>query len=245
MSDNIQYSIVIPTLNERDNIIPLLQKIEQCGLNNYEIIVVDENSPDGTCQAVNDYATDKSHIRGILNDGEPGLSPSIVKGFRLARGTYLCCMDGDLQHNVNDLVALLRQLKHADFVIGSRYVDGGGFAEKWHPTRILMSRTAALMANVILGVKSKDPMSGFFAIRKSAFEAAQSQLHPRGFKIMLELLFLLTHAAEPYRIVEHGITFGRRLHGKSKLNARVIGQYLFMLLRLRHHGKSSCAPERT
>lgn len=239
MSDKIKYSIVVPTLNERENVVPLIRKIEQCGLENYEVIVVDENSPDGTCQAVTDYAVGKSHILGMLNDGTPGLSPSIVKGFQAAQGEYLCCMDGDLQHDVNDLVALLRCLANADFVIGSRYVAGGGFAEKWHPGRVLISRTAAVMANIILGVKVKDPMSGFFAIRKTAFESVQSRLHPQGFKIMLELLYLLTHADSTNRIVEHGITFGLRQHGKSKLNAKVIGQYFFMLLRLRRHGVSS------
>lgn len=233
MSDETKYSVVIPTLNERDNIVELIKKIENCGLNDFEIIVVDENSPDGTCQAVIDYACSRTDIKGVLNDGIPGLSPSIVKGFNLASGKYLCCMDGDLQHDVADLPRIFEQLESFDFVIGSRYVEGGGFAEKWNPVRVIISRTAAMMSKIILGVQVKDPMSGFFAIRKEAFMAEQHRLSPKGFKIMLELLYLLSHSEHKYTVSECGITFGKRIHGKSKLSCKVIFQYLLMLLELR------------
>ncbi len=230
----IQYSIVIPTLNERENILLLIDRIEQCGLTDFEIIVADENSPDGTAEAVNAYA-DAGHanVRAIRNNGIPGLSPSIVKGFREAKGKFLCCMDGDLQHDVADLPALLNELENCDFAIGSRYVAGGGFREKWNPFRVLVSRTATLMARMILGVKVKDPMSGFFALRREAFERVAPRLSPKGFKIMLELLYLLTHSPEPCRVVEHGITFGLREHGQSKLSARVMIDYVRMLFALR------------
>lgn len=230
----VKYSIVIPTLNERENILLLIDRIERCGLENYEIIVADENSPDGTADAVNAYAAaGHEHVRAILNDGIPGLSPSIVKGFRAAEGEFLCCMDGDLQHDVTDLPGLLGELETADFAIGSRYVTGGGFREKWNPFRVLVSRTATLMARIILGVRVKDPMSGFFALRRTAFERVAPRLSPKGFKIMLELLYLLTHSPEPCIVVEHGITFGLREHGQSKLSARVMLDYLRMLLALR------------
>jgi len=230
----IQYSIVIPTLNERENILLLIGRIESCGLADYEIIVADENSPDGTAEAVNAYASGgHENVRAILNDGIPGLSPSIVKGFKEAKGTFLCCMDGDLQHDVSDLPGLLNDLQTCDFVIGSRYVAGGGFREKWNPFRVLVSRTAALMAHIILGVKVKDPMSGFFALRREAFERVEPRLSPKGFKIMLELLYLLTHSPEPCLVVEHGITFGPREHGQSKLSAGVMLDYLRMLWALR------------
>ncbi len=232
MEQRCQYSIVIPTLNERDNMAPLLSRIEAAGLADYEIIVVDENSPDGTLDAVRDYAAGRSHIRGIANDGVPGLSPSIVKGFREARGEILCCMDGDLQHDVKDLAGLLQTAGNFDFVVGSRYVTGGGFAERWNPVRVVISRTAAGMAHLLLGVTVQDPMSGFFAIRKSAFEAVRKELSPRGFKIMLELLFLVTRRGG-FRVTEYGITFGKRIHGESKLSCKVMLDYLRMLWTLR------------
>lgn len=228
----MHYSIVIPTLNERENMAPLLSRIDQCGLKDYEIIVVDDHSPDHTLEAVAAYAGERKDIIGMFNEGIKGLSPSIVQGFSRANGEILCCMDGDLQHDVKDLKGLLETADQADFVIGSRYTAGGGFAERWNPVRVLISRTATLMARVILGVQASDPMSGFFAIRKSAFLAVRDHLSPRGFKIMLELLFLLKKE-HSFRITEYGITFGKRLHGKSKLSMRVIREYLAMLIRLR------------
>lgn len=225
-------TIVIPTLNERDNMVPLLSRIEAAGIPGCQILVVDENSPDGTLDAVRTYAADKPHIQGIANDGIPGLSPSIVKGFSLAEGEILCCMDGDLQHDVGSLKGLLEAARDCDLVIGSRYVDGGGFAERWNPVRVVISRTAAWMARIVLGVRVQDPMSGFFAVRRDAFMAIRPQLAPRGFKIMLEILYLLTRQGG-FRITEHGITFGKRLHGQSKLSAKVMVQYLKMLLELR------------
>lgn len=228
----MRYSIVIPTLNERDNMAPLLSKIDSCGLTDYEVIVVDDHSPDNTLEAVAAYAGDRKNIVGMFNDGIKGLSPSIVQGFTRAGGEILCCMDGDLQHDVKDLKGLLESAENADFVIGSRYTAGGGFAERWNFMRVLISRTATLMARLILGVKSTDPMSGFFAIRKSVFMEVRDDLSPRGFKIMLELLFLLKQR-NSFRIAEYGITFGKRLHGKSKLSMRVIREYLTMLIRLR------------
>lgn len=230
----IRYSIVVPTLNERENILLLIDRIERSGLEDYEIIVADENSPDGTAEAVNAYAAaGHGNVRAILNDGVPGLSPSIVKGFKAAKGEFLCCMDGDLQHDTADLIGLLNELETSDFAVGSRYAPGGGFREKWNPFRVLVSRTAAAMAHIVLGVKVKDPMSGFFALRREAFERVAPRMSPKGFKIMLELLYLLTTAPEPCRVVEHGITFGLREHGKSKLSARVMLDYLRMLFALR------------
>lgn len=236
----VHYSIVIPTLNERDNMAPLLTKIDSCGLADYEVIVVDEHSPDNTLEAVRAYAGGRTDIIGMFNEGPRGLSPSIVQGFSRAHGEIFCCMDGDLQHDVKDLKGLLEAADKADFMIGSRYVAGGGFAERWNPVRVLISRTATLMARVILGVKASDPMSGFFAIRRTAFEAVREEMSPRGFKVMLELLFLLTRRGG-YRIGEYGITFGKRIHGKSKLSMRVIWEYLGMLIRLRRqlNGKRS------
>ena len=225
-------TIVIPTLNERENVEPLLSRIDDAGIPGCQVIVVDENSPDGTLDAVRAYAAGRPHIQGVANDGAPGLGPSIVKGFSMAEGEILCCMDGDLQHDVRDLKGLIETAETHDLVIGSRYVAGGGFAERWNPARVVISRTAALLARLFLGVRVRDPMSGFFAVRREAFEASRGELDPRGFKIMLEILYLLTRRGG-YRVTEYGITFGKRLHGRSKLSAKVMAQYLKMLLELR------------
>ena len=225
-------TIVIPTLNERENVEPLLSRIDAAGIPGCQVIVVDEHSPDGTLEAVRAYAAGRPHIQGVANDGEPGLGPSIVKGFSMAEGEILCCMDGDLQHDVRDLKGLIETAETNDLAIGSRYVTGGGFAERWNPARVVISRTAALLARLFLGIRVRDPMSGFFAVRREAFEAIRPQLNPRGFKIMLEILYLLIRRGG-YRVTEYGITFGKRLHGRSKLSAKVMMQYLKMLLELR------------
>lgn len=235
---NILYSIVIPTLNEKESILLLLKELENCGLENFEIIVVDENSKDGTCEAINKYADGKDNIHCIKNTTQHGLSPSIVMGFGKASGTCLVCMDGDLQHAPEDVLKLLKSIENHDFVIGSRYVQGGGFAEKWNPVRVIISSTASFLAELFLKINVRDPMSGFFAIRKTAFEEIKGRLNPKGFKIMLEILYLLQHSsAKKYSFCETGIIFRKRIYGKSKLNYKVIFQYLSMLFSLRKNIK--------
>lgn len=229
-----KYSIVIPTLNERENILILIGGIEALGLEDYEIIVVDENSPDGTYEAVTEYASGKGNIRCLKNTGVPGLSPSIVTGFDNASGEFLCCMDGDLQHDEKRLLELFADAAENDFVIGSRYVEGGGFSEKWSPLRNIISRGASMLTKFFLSITVFDPMSGFFVIRKSAYEDVKKSLDPTGFKIMLELLFHLQNSPErKYSVRETGIIFRKRLHGKSKLNCRVMFQFLKMIYNLR------------
>ena len=109
-----KYSVVIPTLNESGNIAELMRRIESVLKNDFEIIVVDENSPDGTFDIAKEYGKGKNYIRPMLNDGERGLSPSIVKGFHVAEGEFLCCMDGDLQHDENCLVNMFKAAENAD-----------------------------------------------------------------------------------------------------------------------------------
>ncbi len=225
------YSIVIPTLNERCNIEILLNDLDNCGLQDYEVIVVDEHSSDGTLAAVEDYGVGKPHIHGMFNEGKRGLGSSVVCGFRAARGRILCCMDGDLQHDVRDLCGLLKVAERYDMVVGSRYAAGGGFSGRWSFRRVLISRTAAMLSRLFLGVTISDPMSGFFAIRRDAFEKIHDEVRPSGYKIMLELLFLLTDECGG-RVAEHGITFRPRIHGESKLSLVVMFDYVKMLLRL-------------
>lgn len=230
----IKYSIIIPTLNERENILILLSRIEALGIGDCEITVVDENSPDGTYEAVTEYACGKNNIRCLKNNGVPGLSPSIVMGFDNALGEFLCCMDGDLQHDEKYLLKLFKDAAKNDFVIGSRYVEGGGFSEKWSPLRNIISRGASMLTKFSLSVDVLDPMSGFFVIRKSVYDDVKKSLDPTGFKIMFELLFHLRNSTgRKYSVRETGIIFKKRIHGKSKLNCRVMFQFLKMIYKLR------------
>jgi len=204
--------------------------LENLGLPEYEVIVVDENSTDGTADAVRAYAAaGHANARVLVNDGLPGLSPCIVKGFAAASGEWLGCMDGDLQHDPADLLRLLNAADAYAMVIGSRYCQGGGFSEKWTLKRIIVSRTAAWMSRLLLGVRLSDPMSGFFLLRRDVFEQERHLLNPRGFKIMLEFYFVLRNCPRHYACLEQGIKFARRHYGQSKLSTRVIFQYLYQL----------------
>ena len=227
-------SIILPTFNEKDSISPMLRSLDTLNLPGLEIIVADDHSPDGTEEAALETAkTVRTPVRVEQNPGIRGLAPSVVHGFSKANGEILVCMDADGQHRPEDLPGLLAEFDRdpaLSMVIGSRHVPGGGFTEKWNFFRVLCSDGAAFAARLVLGITLKDPMSGFFAIRGSAFDRVKSCLSPEGFKIMLELAFLLSLTGRD-KVLEHPITFAMRKQGESKLSGRVIVQYLSMLMR--------------
>ncbi len=229
----MKYSIILPTYNESENIQETLRKLAQYCPESTEVIVVDDNSPDGTAKIAEQVATAINiPVHVLKNPGVRGLSPSVIFGFNHASGAYLACMDADGQHRPEDLPGLLETMERQDaiFMIGSRHVPGGGFTEHWSLSRTLASRSAAIAARICLGVPIQDPMSGFFVIRRDIFQFVKDELSPSGFKIMLELAWLL-HIAGLQPIEEYPITFAMRKFGKSKLSAQVIQQYIGMLLR--------------
>ena len=230
----ISVSVVLPTFREKDSISPMLCALDALGLSGLEVIVADDHSPDGTEAAALETAKAlRIPVRVEQNPGVRGLAPSVVHGFSKANGEILVCMDADGQHRPEDLPGLLAEFERdpaLSMVIGSRHVPGGGFTEKWNLFRVMCSDGAAFAARLVLGITLKDPMSGFFAIRRSAFDRVRSCLSPEGFKIMLELAFLLSLTGSD-RVLEHPITFAMRKHGESKLSGRVIVQYLAMLMR--------------
>jgi len=227
-------SIILPTFRERESIPPMLRALDALAMPGLEVIVADDHSPDGTEKAALETAkTLRTPVRVEQNPGIRGLAPSVVHGFSKANGDILLCMDADGQHRPEDLPGLLAEFDRdpaLSMVIGSRHVPGGGFTEKWNLFRVMCSDGAAFAARLVLRITLKDPMSGFFAIRRSAFDRVKSCLSPEGFKIMLELAFLLSLTGRD-KILEHPITFAMRKHGESKLSGRVIVQYLSMLMR--------------
>ena len=229
------FSVILPTFNEKESISSMLHALEALNLDGLiEIIVADDHSPDGTEGIALDVAkTLKLPVSVVQNPGKPGLAPSVVCGFAKATGDIFVCMDADGQHRPEDLPDLLAEFDNdsdLEMVIGSRHVSGGGFTEKWSFFRRLCSDTASTMARLALGITLKDPMSGFFAIRRTTFQRVQRFLSPKGFKIMLELAFLLSLYGKK-NILEHPIIFSMRKHGQSKLSQKVILQYMFMLIR--------------
>lgn len=212
----------------------MLRSLDALGLPGLEIVVADDHSPDGTEKAALETAkTMRTPVRVEQNPGKRGLAPSVVHGFEKATGDILVCMDADGQHRPEDLPELLAEFDRdpeLSMAIGSRHVPGGGFTEKWNLFRVMCSDGAAFAARLALGITLKDPMSGFFAIRRDAFDRVKPCLSPEGFKIMLELAFLLSLTGRD-KVLEHPITFAMRKYGESKLSGRVIVQYLAMLLR--------------
>ena len=234
-------SVILPTYREKDSIPPMLRALDVLDLPGLEIIVADDHSPDGTEDAALETAkTMRTSVRVEQNPGPRGLAPSVVHGFSKAGGDILVCMDADGQHRPEDLPALLAEFDRdpaLSMAVGSRHVPGGGFTEKWNLFRVMCSTGAAFAARLVLGIALKDPMSGFFAIRRDAFERVKPCLSPEGFKIMHELAFLLSLTGRD-KVLEHPITFAMRKQGESKLSGRVIVQYLAMLLRFVRTKKS-------
>ena len=230
----ISVSVILPTFREKDSIPPMLRALDALDLPGLEVVIADDHSPDGTEGAALETAkTMRTPVCVEQNPGVRGLAPSVVHGFSKANGEILVCMDADGQHRPEDLPGLLAEFDRdpaLSMVIGSRHVPGGGFTEKWNLFRVICSEGAAFVARLMLGISLKDPMSGFFAIRRDVFDRVKSCLSPEGFKIMLELAFLLSLTGRD-KVLEHPITFAMRKHGESKLSGRVIVQYLAMLMR--------------
>jgi dolichol-phosphate mannosyltransferase len=158
----------------------------------------------------------------------PGLGAAVIDGFSAAEGDVLACIDADLQHDPLILVRMLEELQHgADIVVGSRHVDGGGTGE-WNRLRRVQSWMANKTAQLLLGVRLKDPMSGYFLVWRKDFYEIRERLNGKGFKILLEILSNL-HGS---KIKEVTYTFRPRARGQSKLTGRVILQFFHQLWRL-------------
>ncbi|MEZ6129359.1 MAG: glycosyltransferase family 2 protein [Planctomycetaceae bacterium] len=222
-------SIVVPTFQEAQNIPELVVRLfsaSQSAQLSAELIIVDDNSGDGTVELC-EYLAALYPIRLITRTNERGLSTAVIHGLQEATGEYVVVMDADLSHPPLSVPELLIPLQSgtADFVIGSRYVDGGSLDESWSFFRRLNSRVAGLLARGL--TRANDPMAGFFAIRRDTLGNLK-RLNPCGYKIGLELIV----RCDCRRIAEVPIHFEDRKHGASKLNIREQGLYLQHLFRL-------------
>ena len=223
-------SIVIPTYREVENIpliIERIAKVKQVSLNDLEVIFVDDNSQDGSVEAIAALGLD--WVKMIVRTNERGLSSAVLEGFRAARGDVLVCMDCDLSHPASAIPHMILALESGQqFVMGSRYVPGGSTDDDWGLFRWLNSRVATLLARPFTSVR--DPMSGFFAMRRSDFLAARD-LNPVGYKIALELIVKCGFE----NVGEVPIHFEDRQHGESKLSLKEQLKYIQHLRRLYVH----------
>lgn len=221
-------SIVIPTYNERENIkklVPLLGRILKAAGIKGEIIVVDDNSPDGTGKVLDSLKKKYSFLKVMHRSGKLGLASAVLDGFSVAGGSVLCVMDADFSHPLEKIVELILPVLKggADVAVGSRYIRGGGI-KKWHAIRRIISRGATVLVYPL--TKVSDPVSGFFAIRRDVLEGAK--INPRGFKILLEILVKGKHS----KVAEVPFVFEDRKAGKSKLNMKIMAIYLVQVLSL-------------
>lgn len=217
-------SLILPTYNEAKNLPELLPKIRETLTNiPHEIIIVDDDSPDETWRVAQEIGHDLSDIHVIRRVGRRGLSSAVIEGFLSAKGEVLAVMDADGQHDLSLLPKLYNAVDtSADIAIGSRYIEGGSVGE-WDERRQLLSRVATNMALHLCSVKVKDPMSGFFALKRHTFEGVVNLLNPKGFKILLDILVCVKSTTV---VQEIPFTFSQRLHGESKLSRRVQLEFL-------------------
>jgi len=222
-------SVVVPTFNERDNVTKLYRKLEATldGIA-WEVVFVDDNSPDGTWDVVRALARQDGRVRCIRRIGRRGLSGACIEGILASSAPYAAVMDADLQHDETQLPKMLSLLQsgQAELVVGSRYIEGGS-ADSFNRSRAGASALATEVAKRALGVAIADPMSGFFMIRRDRFEQLAPQLSTQGFKILLDIV---ATAHGDLKTVEVPYTFGSRLHGESKLDAMVALDFLGLVL---------------
>jgi len=220
-------SVIVPTYKEVENLPLLTERLEKVRQKHHlslELLIMDDNSQDGTQELVS--SMDRDWITLVVRKKERGLSRAVLEGLRLARGDVLVVMDADLSHPPEQIPEMLVALaKGADFVMGSRYTAGGLTEASWGFFRWLNSRIATIFSRPLTSVK--DPMSGFFALPRKTFESA-CDLNPIGYKIGLELMV----KCNLHRIEEIPIHFKARQFGESKLTLTEQKRFIQHLCRL-------------
>lgn len=224
-----ELSVVVPTFNERENVDEVVSRLEAAlaGIA-WEVVFVDDDSPDGTADAVRRLAAADPRVRVVHRVNRRGLSTACVEGMLATSAPYLAVMDADLQHDERILPRMLAAVREegCDIAVGSRYVEGGGTGA-WAAERRLVSRFATRLSRLVLKVDLADPMSGFFLLRREVVHEAVHELSGIGFKILLDIL---ASVRRPLQVREIPYTFRVRRAGESKLDSVVAWEYLMMLL---------------
>lgn len=225
----IELTLVVPTLNERDNVAPLLERIALAlnGLE-WEVIFVDDASTDGTAELVSEIACGDRRVRLIRRFGRRGLSSAVMEGFLASTAPVVAVIDGDGQHDERALPLLYQAVAEGGcaLAVGTRYADGGSVGQ-WCERRARISGLATGLARAVLKTPLSDPMSGLFAVRRSAVLAAVPRMSSVGFKVLLDLV--LSHP-EPLQVREIPYRFNTRTAGASKLDSAVALEYFELLL---------------
>jgi dolichol-phosphate mannosyltransferase len=225
----VELAVVIPTLDERANVPLLIARLNAAlsGIT-WEAIFVDDDSSDGTADLVRQIGACQGHIRCLQRLGRRGLSSACIEGILASSAPFIAVMDADLQHDETRLPEMLRMLKARglDIVIASRHAEGGSLGD-WQKGRARISDFATRLGRLVVKAALSDPMSGYFLIRREAFQRAMRQLSGQGFKILLDIF---ASSPEPLAFGEVPYRFGLRLYGESKLDTLAVWEYLMLLL---------------
>ncbi len=224
-----ELSVVVPTFDEGGNVAELVRRLEAALVGySWEVIFVDDDSPDGTADLVRELGRTDGRVRCVQRIGRRGLSSACIEGMLASTAPYLAVIDADLQHDETLLPRMLNALKagNTDIVVGSRYLAAGGLGD-WHASRARISRLATRLSRLVLHGDLTDPMSGFFMIRREAFAARVRVLSGIGFKILLDLF---ASSARPLRYVELPYQFRSRVAGESKLDSQAVWAFFMVLL---------------
>jgi dolichol-phosphate mannosyltransferase len=215
-----ELTIVVPTFNEQANIPILFARLNRVlAGHDWEVIFVDDNSPDGSATTARSIGEADSRVRCIRRIGRRGLAGACLEGMLASQARYLAVMDADLQHDEALLAEMLECLRagRADVVVASRYLDGGS-ADGLSKQRSRVSRWSNALVRFLLGIDLTDPMSGHFMIRRDAFESVAPAISSQGFKILLDIL---ATARGRLRTLELPSAFRERQHGESKLDSKI------------------------
>lgn len=223
-----ELAIIVPTLNESENIACLVDRLELAlaGIH-YEVIFVDDDSPDHTASVVRRVALERKYVRVLQRIGRRGLSSACTEGILAACAPIVAVMDADMQHDERVLPEMLRRLREEqlDLVVASRNIAGGGMPELSR-SRVWLSQLGRRLSRICAAHRLSDPMSGFFMIRFEAFERIANRLSGVGFKILLDIV---SSPGPQLRIGEVPYQFRNRVHGESKLGCMVGLEYLYLL----------------
>ncbi|HTJ58958.1 MAG TPA: glycosyltransferase family 2 protein [Devosiaceae bacterium] len=231
-----QLSIIVPTFNERDNVGLLYDNLAAAlGDTPFEMIVVDDNSPDGTAAAVKALSRTRPNIRCLQRIGRRGLSSACIEGISASAAPFFAVMDADHQHDERILPQMLdKAMAGDDVVVATRYAEGGSAGEGFSSTRAAGSQLATRLSTMLSGIKLSDPMSGFFLMRREVFDEVAPSLSDDGFKILLDIIVTSMRYrkanGQALAIGEVPYQFRERHAGTSKMSPLIVIQFLGLLL---------------
>jgi len=221
-----ELTVVAPTFNESGNVARLVEKLDAtlAGVI-WEVIFVDDDSPDGTAALVKEIAARDTRVRCLRRVGRRGLAGAVIEGALASAAPFVAVIDADMQHDETLLPRMLNVLRggDVDLVVGSRYLDNAGLEHGFSPARKTASRLATALGRKALKTEVSDPVSGFFMIRREAIDRVADKLEPTGFKILFDII---ASQPEPLRVKELPYAFAAREAGESKLDNRVALEYL-------------------